>query len=149
MPMVEIDENELNGLRRVRETIAKISSTPDGKLLLQRAHKRVDPNAITPELDEEEARSKTQSDWQKKFEELEAKVQSDREKRDSDAQLAAANARWEGGRRTLREAGYTAEGIEMVEKLMQEKGIGDHEIAAAWIEKQNPPQDVLTPRAFG
>ena len=25
----------------------------------------------------------------------------------------------------------------------------DHEIAAAFIEKQNPPQEVMSPRAFG
>lgn len=149
MPMIEVDEEQFKTLQRVRETIAKINGNPEGKKFLQRAHKLVDPNALTPDLDEDEKKTKIESDWQKKFEELQSSIQADKEKREQDANLAALNSKFEAGRAKLREQRYTQEGIEAVEKFMQERGIADHEVAAAYLEKQNPPQEVMNPRAFG
>ena len=76
------------------------------------------------------------------------KIAKDAE-REKNEKLASLNSKMESGRRALRDAGWTKEGIEGVEKLMEDKGILDHEIAAAFIEKQNPPQEVMSPRAFG
>ncbi len=149
MATIEIDEAEFTSLKKVRDTVAKIATTPEAKRLLQKAHKLVDPNALTPDLDADEAKSKEQTEWQKKFEELQTSIQADKEKRESDANLAALNTKFEAGRKRLREQRYTQEGIEAVEKFMQERGIPDHEIAAAYLEKQNPPQEVMNPRAFG
>ena len=149
MATVEIDELQLKNMERVRETLAKINSNPEGKRLLQKAQKLIDPNAITPDLDADDAKAKVDTEWQKKFEELQASIQADKEKRDNDAALAQANSKWEDGRKSLRDRGYTPEGIEAVEKQMQEKGIANHVIMANHLEKENPPQDVLTPRAFG
>jgi hypothetical protein len=149
MPKIEIDEAEFQRLDGIRATVAKIAALPEGKRLIQKAHKLVDPNALTPDLDAEEAKANQNTEWQKKFEDLETKLQADKEKRDGDAALAAANARWEAGRRALRESGWTPQGIEGVEKLMQEKGIADHEVAAAYIEKTQGPSEIVTPRAFG
>jgi hypothetical protein len=149
MATVEIDESELAGFKRIRETIAKINSDPEGKKLLQRAHKKVDPNALTPDLDAEEKETAAKSEWQKKFEELQAKIQADSEKRENEASLAALNSRFEAGRKALREQRYTPEGIAAVEKFMEERGIPDYLVAAAYLEKQNPPQEIMSPRAFG
>ena len=149
MPMIEIDESEFANLRRVRDTVAKIAAVPEGKRLIQKAHKLVDPNAITPDLDADEAKAKEQTEWQKKFEELQTTIQTKEEKREADANLASLNAKFEAGRSKLKDQRYTKEGIEAVEKFMAERGIPDHEIAAAYLEKQNPPQEIMSPRAFG
>ena len=50
MATVEIDELQLKNMERVRETLAKINSNPEGKRLLQKAQKLIDPNAITPDF---------------------------------------------------------------------------------------------------
>jgi hypothetical protein len=149
MPVIEVDEEEFKTLGRIRETVAKIAKDPEGKLLLQKAHKKVDPNAVTPDLDETEKLTATTSEWEKKFNELQTKIDTDKAEREKNEKLASLNAKMEAGRKALRDAGWTKEGIEGVEKLMEEKGILDHEIAAAYVERQNPPQEVMSPRAFG
>ena len=149
MATIEIDEGEFANLKRIRETVAKIAAVPEGKKLMQKAHKLVDPNAVTPDLDEDEKKIAAQTEWQKKFEDLQSKIDAKDAEREKNEKLASLNSKMESGRRALRDAGWTKEGIEGVEKLMEDKGILDHEIAAAFIEKQNPPQEVMSPRAFG
>ena len=53
--------------------------------------------------------------------------------------LSEFSSGWERQRRTLRDGGWREEGITAVEKLAQERGIPDLEVAAAFFEKQNPP----------
>lgn len=149
MALIEVDESELGNLRRIRETVAKIAAVPEGKRLIQKAHKLVDPNAATPDLDADELKAKADGEWQKKFDELQAKIEADKAEREKTDKLALLNAKMEAGRKALKDAGWTEEGIKGVEKLMEDKGILDHEIAAAYIERQNPPREVMNPRAFG
>ena len=149
MATVEVDENVFRAGERLRETLGKIASNPSAKKLLEQAHKLIDANAVTPELDKDEAERKRLGEWEAKFADLQKKVDEDTAKRDKDARLAALNAKFEAGRAALRDAGWTKDAIEGVEKLMEEKGIVDHEIAAAYIEKQSPPADVLSPRSYG
>jgi len=149
MALIEVDESEFAALKRVRDTVAKIANAPDAKKLLQNAHKLVDPNAVTPDLDADEVETKNKTEWQTKFQELEAKIAADKAEREKNDSLAALNSKFEAGRTALREQRYTAEGIEAVEKFMNERGIPDHLVAAAYLEKQNPPQEVMSPRAFG
>ena len=149
MALIEVDESEFAALKRVRDTVAKIANAPDAKKLLQKAHKLVDPNAVTPDLDADEVETKNKTEWQTKFQELEAKIAADKAEREKNDSLAALNSKFEAGRTALREQRYTAEGIEAVEKFMNERGIPDHLVAAAYLEKQNPPQEVMSPRAFG
>ena len=149
MAVIEVDEAEFASLKRVRDTVAKIATTPEAKKLLQKAHKLVDPNAVTPDLDADEAKVKETTEWQKKFEELESKIAAKDAEREKNESLAALNSKFEAGRAALREQRYTKEGIDAVEKFMQERGLPDHEVAAAYLEKQNPPQEVMNPRAFG
>ena len=149
MALIEVDESEFAALKRVRDTVAKIANAPDAKKLLQKAHKLVDPNAVTPDLDADEVETKNKTEWQTKFQELETKIATDKAEREKNDSLAALNSKFEAGRAALRDQRYTAEGIEAVEKFMNERGIPDHLVAAAYLEKQNPPQEVMNPRAFG
>jgi hypothetical protein len=149
MAVIEVDEEEFKALGRIRETVAKIAKDPEGKLLLQKAHKKVDPSALTPDLDETEKMTATTSEWEKKFTELQTSLAADKAERDKNETLARLNTKFEAGRQALRDERYTADGIAAVEKFMEERGIADHMIAAAYLEKQNPPQEIMSPRAFG
>lgn len=149
MAKVEIDEQEFKAWEQTKQTLNKIRADKEALLNLERAHKKIDPNAVTKALDEYEASSKENAEWQTKFEELQKSLKEKEDKRETDASLATATARVESGRKRLRDAKYTEEGIEAVEKFMQERGIADHEVAAAYLEKQNPPQEIMSPRAFG
>ena len=51
----------------------------------------------------------------------------------------------EAGFAALRRDGYTQEGLAEVRKIMDEKGILDPAIAAAYFEKLHPPPTVVTP----
>lgn len=149
MAMIEIDESEFHRLQRLSSTVAKIAGNPNAKLLLQQAHKTVDANALTPELDEQEKKKAADGEWQKKFETLQAEIQADREKRDSDKKLDALTAKFNEDRKALLGEGYTPQFIEALEKEMTEKGIPSHEIALAWYLKKNPPPEIAAPRGFG
>lgn len=149
MATIEVDENEFKDLQRLKATLGKMRVNKDALVYLQRAHKLIDPNAITAELDEIEAKSKEKSELQKSLDEIKAEIQADKEKRENDANLAKFNAKFEAGRQALRERRYTPEGIAAVEKKMEEMGVADHVLVADHLEKQMPPQEVMTPRAFG
>src|ERR1700733_7794528 len=149
MATIEVDESELGHLKKIQATLAKINADPEGKRLLQKAHKKIDPQAITPDLDADAEKEKLTTDTTTKIAELEAKILADKAEREKNESLAALNKKFEDGRAELRKQRYTPEGIEAVEKFMQERGIPDHLVAAAYLEKQNPPQEILSPRAFG
>ena len=144
MATIEIEEAEFKNLNRIRDTIAQIGAVPEGKRLLQKAHKLVDPKALTPELDEDENKAKVTTEFEKKFNDLQAKIEADKAEREKNESLASLNAKFEAGRKALRDQRYTKEGIEAVEKFMDERGIPDHAIAAAYLEKQNPPQESMS-----
>ena len=149
MATIEIDESELGNLKKIQATIAKISTNPEGKRLLQKAHKLIDPNAVTPDLDADAEKEKLTGEMGTQVAELKAQIAADKAEREKNDNLAALNSKFEAGRAALRDQRYTAEGIEAVEKFMNERGIPDHLVAAAYLEKQNPPQEVMNPRAFG
>lgn len=151
MALIEVDESEFAALKRVRDTVAKIANAPDAKKLLQKAHKLVDPNAVTPDLDADDAKEKDKSESQKQIDELKAQIAADKAEREKNETLARLNTKFEAGRAKLKnERRYTPQGIERVEKFMEERGIADHEIAADHLERQDgPPPEVMSPRAFG
>lgn len=143
--MVEIDEEELLRNNKLRQTITAILADPIAKLKVQEATKRVFPNAITPELDQAKANYDVEDVVVKKISELEKTISDDRSKRESDDRLRELQAKHEAGFRKLREEGWQPAGIDAVRKIMEERGIVDHDVAAAVYEKQNPPQAPLTP----
>jgi len=149
MATIEIDESELGNLKKIQATIAKISTNPEGKRLLQKAHKLIDPNAVTPDLDADAEKEKLTGEMGTQVAELKAQIAADKAEREKNESLAALNKKWNEGQQALRDQRYTPEGIAAVEKFMDERGIPDHLVAAAYLEKQNPPQEIMSPRAFG
>lgn len=147
--MIEVDEDEYRRDVKLRQTVATILANPKAKRVLQEAHKMADPAAITPELDADKALAEREGGIRKEFDDY-RKEQADKEaKREQDDKMAALNARYEGGRAKLRGNKWTEDGIKAVEKIMEEQGILDHEIAAAYFEKQNPPQAPSMPGGTG
>ena len=147
--LIEVDEDAYNRSLRLQEVVGKIVADPKRKAMLEKLHKEVDPTVATPTLDAEakvmepiEALRKELADEKKSRAEADAK-------RESDAQMAALTAKFEAGRARLRSQKFTPAGIEAVEKIMEEQGITDHDIAAAYFEKQNPPQAPAMPGGTG
>ena len=74
MATIEIDESELGNLKKIQATIAKISTNPEGKRLLQKAHKLIDPNAVTPDLDADAEKEKLTGEMGTQVAELKAQI---------------------------------------------------------------------------
>jgi len=70
---------------------------------------------------------------------LQKSLEDDRAERAQEASMAKVRSKWNAGRSKLRGQGYTDEGLETVEKFMEDKGIADHEVAAAAYERLHPP----------
>ena len=146
---VEVDEEDLVRSEQLRNTLGAIMRNPKAKLLAQQAHKLVDPNAITPELDAATAQNDSISGAEKKINEfIAAQEKRDADKAEAD-RLAKLNSDFESGRRSLKSQKWTDDGIKKLEEFMEQKGILDHEIAAAAFEKLHPPPTPVTPGGSG
>lgn len=146
---IEVDEEQLLQDVRLRNVLAKAMAHPEAKVLLQRAHKLVDANAITPDLDDKGNAKDPLQPALDRVAALEAKLTTDAAEREKKERLDALQASIAAGLRTLRQEGWTEDGIKAVEKIMEEKGLIDPSIAAAYYEKQHPPQELMTPGSTG
>ena len=147
--MIEIDEEQFVKDTKLRETVAKIMSNPDAALKVEEALKMVDPAARTPRLDQAKVVQEPVAALRKEIDDLKAA----NDKSNSDRVAAEARARLhegvQSGLNDLRRAGWTDDGIKGVEKIMEEKGILDPAVAAAFFEKQHPPQTPVKPGGSG
>lgn len=142
--MPEIDESQLANYRTLQEFVQRGLAHPEGRKLLKQAEKLLYPDRAVPEVDaaaevraEVDAKLKTLDEKMAALDAAEAK----RKEEEGKATLAR---QWQGGRDLLRAGGYTDEGVTAVEKLMEERGIFDHEAAAALHEKMHPPPEPTT-----
>ncbi len=146
---VEIDEEELLSLRKLKGTIGTILANPKGKLLVQQAHKLVDPKAVTPELDQVEVVNEPVNELRQELAALKADREEEKRQREHDAKIAALSTTIDSGIARLKQQGWTEEGIAGVRKIMDENGITNPEIAANHYEKLHPPQMPATPSGTG
>lgn len=144
--MPEIDETQLANYRRLESLADAISKNPKARALLQEAAAIAVPEQVGPEI---HLRREFNEGLTAIREELKAereareKVERERSERDTTSQL---EARWMKGRATARESGYTNEGLEKLEKWMEDNNVADHRIAIPAFERENPPP---TPIANG
>lgn len=138
---IEIDETELANLRRVAGIADIISKHPKARAMMQEAVKLAAPDQVGPE-------TILRSEFSEGLAAIREELKADREAREKAAKdrdeaesLAKLQTRWAGGQAKARNAGYTAEGIEQLEKFMEERGIADHELAMLAYEKANPPPE--------
>ena len=88
MSIVEIDENELVRLRQLSGVAGRIMANPEGKKLLEKAHKLVDPNAVTPTLDLDAQIEAARAEDRKQIAELRKALETDKEEREKTTRLA-------------------------------------------------------------
>lgn len=149
MANVELDEVELQRLQRQDRTVHALMANPKAKKKIFEAYKEHDPNARIPELEIEAAAREPVTKLETEVSELRKQITDDKAEREKEQRLAALNGSVESGMTKLRRAGWTDDGLTEVRKLMDERGILDPEIAAAYYEKQHPPQNPATPSGVG
>lgn len=145
MPTVELDEVELQRLQKQDRTVHALMANPKSKKKIFEAYKEHDPNARIPELEIEAAAKAPVEALEKTVSDLTKQLADDKTERENEKRMAALTGTVESGMAKLRRAGWTDDGLVEVRKLMDERGILDPEIAAAYYEKQHPPQNPAMP----
>lgn len=139
MAMVEVDEEQLRRDGVLRATVQKILQDPKAKRLMEQAHKMVDKEAVTPGLDADEKIEAAVGATKAEVEALKKQLADDRAAREHDGKVGALQKSIEDGISKLVAEGWMPDGITAVRKLMEDKGIVDPAIAAAYYEKTHPP----------
>lgn len=150
MPKIEVEQDEYERLGRIQTVLRTIVGNPKSKLLMEQAHKIVDPQAVTPELDRETAIKEPVSALEKKFDEYIAKQESERAERDKKEKLDAISAKYDTQKYELLNGKltgerWTDEGVKKLEAFMQERGLIDFDIAVPAFERIHPPPPPATP----
>lgn len=152
MALIEIDADDYAKLQREhaigmqnKAIIDKISANPKTRREQLRLIKEVSPNTPIPELDATEPAMQALAEERKAREALEKRI-SDKE--DADAKAARdsrVTGQVEAGRQLLAQRGYSKEGVDAIEKLMQEQGIANYDVAETYYAKTNtaPPADPI------
>lgn len=139
----EVDESQWNSAQNVVRSVTEIMKDPKRRMRLLELQKEAEPNAVIPELDAARPVQEAIEGITKQFAELKTELQSEREKREQDEKLAKFQARYEAGRKLLAQNGYNEDGVKAIEKLMEERGIADHEDALVVYERLHPPQQPI------
>ena len=140
MPMVEVDEVQLQQSHKLKQTVENWLKNPKAKRKILEAQKLVDPKADIPELDEPDPIEALRAESTKEIADLKKQIEEDKANRERDGRLAQLQTLKDNGIKKLREQRYTDDGIKAVEKIMEEKGILDPLDAAAIFERDHPPQ---------
>lgn len=138
MAMVEFDETELQALQRNSKLMAGALANPKSRELVLKALKAADPNLPIPELDAKEPINQEISAIRDDFKAMRDEIKADRESRENESRQNKMQAQWNEGRSKVQRQGYVGDALESLEKFMEEKGVADHEIAAAAFEKLHP-----------
>jgi len=145
MPRVEVDEDELVQSRKLRDLVAAMMKNPKAKLKLEEAVKEHDPSIPTPTLDQRRAVEEPIEDLRKELAAERKAREEEKAEREKTEKLRALDSQVEAGFAQLRREGFMPEGIEEVRKIMNDKGILDPLVAAAYFEKLHPPATPVTP----
>jgi hypothetical protein len=139
MAMIEVDENEWHASRRMNAVAIRLGRHPKARALVQEAVALAAPEEVGPE-------ASLRNEFTEGLNALRGEMKADREAREAKEkeETDARNSRsferkWLAGRAKAREAQYTDEAVEGLEKFMEEHGIADHELAMPAFEKKNPP----------
>jgi hypothetical protein len=146
MPNVEIDEAEYKRLTQLGQLADQIYRHPEGKMLLEKAQKAVQPNAPTPALDAYAAQTAPLEEIRKSITELTDLVTKDKADRETQAKIDGVGKMQDEAFTRLRSnSRYTDAGIERVKAIMAEKGILDPIDAAIIWERREPTPTIATP----
>lgn len=148
---MEIDDKEVENLRRASNLLQALYADPGLSVEFQRIVKKKFPNAQTPTLDVIEAGSKAQSDLKAEIEKLSkdvsGKIDGFLEARKKEQEEAQVNAFADRFGKVVKDRGYTKEGEEKLLAIMKERGIQNPEDAAILFEASQP-KETRKPRPF-
>jgi hypothetical protein len=143
MAVKEVDETQWQSAQNVVRSVTEIMKDPKRAMRLLELQKEAEPNAVIPQVEARREAQEAVEGITKEFKELRAELQAEREKRDQDGKLEQFTKKYEAGRKILATNGYNEEGVKAVERLMEERGIADHEDALVIYERLHPPQQPI------
>ena len=150
MALVEIDDAELAGYRRLHSTVQTIiRHSPKAAALMEEAHKLVAPKTPTPYSDRLKADEEPLNELRKTLAEIKAEREAEKAEREKREKLDSLGAKVDSDLARLRRSGWMDDAVDGVRKIMADKGIGDVMDAATIYERDNPPSNVATPSGQG
>src|SRR5258708_13762610 len=157
--MALIEDNELELLRQraaqadgalpSKQLLDALGKNPKTRTQMLQVMKELNPNLVIPEID---STKPVLDALAKQNEEIAAlrKHIADKDAEDTKKRSASAvDEEISRGRKRLRDSGWTKDGIDGVEKLMQERGLADYDAAAALFEKEHKQDEPIVPTNFG
>lgn len=138
MPMIELDETEVIALRNNSNLLSKALANPKAREQVLRGLKAANPDLPIPELDAREPVTEALGEMTKTLADMRKEIADDKAAREQEKSLAKMQNQWGEGRSKVAKQGYAGESLEALEKFMEEKGVADHEVAAAAFEKMHP-----------
>jgi len=143
MPLMEVDEADYNVKSSAKALFDRIGNNPKTRAGLHALIKEVDPSVVIPEYEAKQAALSETESLRKEIDGLK-KGMSEKEEA---AQQKELEKKFESivrdGRSKLRKLGYTDEGIEAVEKLMEAEGLANYDHAEAVYAKKNPAKEEM------
>lgn len=135
MPLMEVEEEDFRISLAAKELLDRFAQHPATRTKLLRLVKELNPNASIPELDASDPLRQELETLKSTFTgtigELKDAIAT-KERSSSIEKLI------ESERAKLRAAGWDKDGIDNVEKVMQDRNLVDYEVAAAFVESQLP-----------
>jgi hypothetical protein len=149
MAKVEISEEEYARSKRTFDVLSRIAKNPKAARLVEQAHKMVDESVATPLSDSDKAEDERFTKLEKTVTDFLQAQREEKDKNDADSKKAAFDSKWASGRQTLKDRGWTEEGVKALEEMMASKGIVDHDDARKIFETDNPPPPPASPVGVG
>jgi hypothetical protein len=124
-----------------KKLLDDMGNNPKTRELALRIIKEVRPNMPLPELDAQtKAAALIDAKLKPVLDKLEAKEKKEEEEKLGKSAKSVDDL-IDRGRKWLKEEGYSKEGIESVESLMQSEGLTNYEAAASLWERRNPKDE--------
>jgi hypothetical protein len=144
MALVEVDETELSNLRGIQQVLAQVEKHPEARAMAQKAVALAAPERAGPEVKIRGELDEFRNEIKGVLTTFVDEQKAAREENETATARRALETRWMEGRQKARAAGYNnEEGLNALEKFMEEKGVADHEVAIPAFERLHPPPEPL------
>ena len=128
--MAEISDDELATLRKGMKLMQDLVGNKETRREFEKLAKKVNPHAVTTDEQVEPYLEPVNKEL-KELREWKAQIEGNMSEYSKSQSI-----------QSLRQAGYTEDGIKAIEKIMEDKGLKDYDVAAAYWDKVQPPKPV-------
>ena len=140
MPLIEADEDEVKAGAAARRLLDSFYTNPKTRSKLLGLVKDLNPDAPIPELD---VAAPLQAQLEEFRKEIGGTVAELKDALTKDKQARDVTSVIERERSKLRKMGYDDEGIAGIEKVMEDRGVVDYDMAAAYYDKTLPKPEPI------